>query len=357
VNTPTRFWSALPDGRVRCDVCPRACRIGEGKRGFCHVRLCEDGEVKLATGGRSSGFCVDPIEKKPLYHFLPGSAVLSFGTAGCNLACRFCQNWELSRSREIDRRAEVAPPEVVAEAAVRLDCPSVALTYNDPVIFLEYAVEIAAACRARDVRTVAVTAGYISPPARAEFFRLVDAANIDLKAFTRRFYQQMTGGELEPVLDTLRYLVKDTDVWVEITNLIIPGENDSEEELDAMTRWVVKELGPQVPMHFTAFHPAGKLLDRAPTPPETLLRAIEIAEANGVRHAYPGNLRTPDGGRTRCHACGASLLLRRGARILEWGLDAEGCCRSCGVRCEGVFDARPGEWGGACLPVQISDFR
>ncbi|HZD18482.1 MAG TPA: AmmeMemoRadiSam system radical SAM enzyme, partial [Actinomycetota bacterium] len=241
---PTRYWTRLRDGRVRCDVCPRACALHEGQRGFCFVRGREGDEIVLTTYGRSSGFCVDPIEKKPLNHFLPGTSVLSFGTAGCNLGCRFCQNWDISKSREIDTLADAASPEDIAAAAERLACRSIAFTYNDPVIFFEYAIDVADACRERGIKAVAVTAGYISPEPRREFYAHMDAANVDLKSFAEPFYHRVCLGHLAPVLDTLEYLKHETDVWFEITNLLIPGENDSDEEIDAMTRWVVEHLGP-----------------------------------------------------------------------------------------------------------------
>jgi pyruvate formate lyase activating enzyme len=239
----TRHWHALADGRVQCDICPRACRLHEGQRGLCFVRGCADGQVKLFTYGRSSGFCVDPIEKKPLNHFLPGSSVLSFGTAGCNLACKFCQNWDMSKSREMDTLADAASPGQLAAAARRLGCKSVAFTYNDPIIFLEYAIDVARACRAEGVRTAAVTAGYVEPEPRREFFAHMDAANVDLKGFSEDFYWRICGAHLEPILDTLRYIRHETDTWLELTTLLIPGANDADAELDAMTRWVVAELG------------------------------------------------------------------------------------------------------------------
>jgi pyruvate formate lyase activating enzyme len=274
---PTVYWHKLDDGRIQCDLCPRFCRLREGARGFCFVRACRDGQIVLTTYGRSSGFCVDPIEKKPLNHFLPGTPVLSFGTAGCNLGCKFCQNWDISKSREVDTLADAAAPETVARAARQLDCASVAFTYNDPVIFHEYAVDVARACHAIGVRTVAVTAGEICPEPREEFFGHMDAANVDLKAFTDRFYREICAGELAPVLDTLRYLKHETDVWFELTTLLIPEENDSAEEIDAMTRWVVSELGPDVPMHFTAFHPDWRMRNKPPTPRATLTRARSCA--------------------------------------------------------------------------------
>jgi len=352
---PTRYWHALEDGRIQCDVCPRACRLHEGQRGLCFVRARQNDQVVLTTYGRSSGFCVDPIEKKPLNHFLPGTAVLSFGTAGCNLACKFCQNWDISKSREIDTLADAASPETLARAARRLGCRSVAFTYNDPVIFLEYAIDVAQACHALGIRSVAVTAGYICEEPREEFYRFMDAANVDLKSFTERFYHQICGGHLQPVLDTLVYLKHHTDVWLEITNLLIPGENDSEREIEEMTQWVVENLGPDVPMHFTAFHPDWKMLDKPPTPPSTLTMARRIALKNGVRYAYTGNVHDEDGGSTYCHACGQRVIGRDWYTMTAWNLTDEGRCRACGAACAGVFDGPPGQWGPRRLPVVLAD--
>ena len=353
---PTRYWHRLDDGRIQCDVCPRYCKLHEGQRGLCFVRGRQGDAVVLTTWGRSSGYCIDPIEKKPLNHFLPGTPVLSFGTAGCNLACKFCQNWDISKSREQDTLADRAQPEAIAAAAQRLGCRSVAFTYNDPVIFLEYALDVAQACREVGVRTVAVTAGYITPEPRREFFAGMDAANVDLKGFTERFYHKLTGAHLQPVLDTLLYLKHDTEVWFELTTLLIPGQNDSDQELDEMTRWVVDNLGVDVPMHFTAFHPDWKMLDIPATPPATLSRAREIALGNGVRYAYTGNVHDSDGGSTRCHHCGALLIERDWYELGQWELDAHGCCRQCGTRCAGVFEAQPGRWGARRQPVRLADW-
>ncbi len=353
---PTEYWHELPDGRIQCDLCPRHCRLREGQRGLCFVRACQGGRIVLTTYGRSSGFCVDPVEKKPLYHFLPGTPVLSFGTAGCNLACRFCQNWAISRSREVDTLADAASPERIARAARALGCRSVAFTYNDPVIFHEYAIDVARACRELGIKTVAVTAGYVCPEPRAEFYRYIDAANVDLKGFTEAFYHRLCAGRLRPVLDTLVYLTHETEVWLELTNLVIPGENDSPEEIDAMTRWVVEELGPEVPVHFTAFHPDWMLRDRPPTPPATLRRAREIALGNGVRYAYTGNVWDPAGDSTYCHECGALLVGRRWYELKAWNLTPDGACRGCGAPCAGVFEARPGNWGRRYLPVRLAEF-
>ena len=338
---------------MECDVCPRACRLHEGQRGFCFVRACEGGEIVLTTYGRSSGFCVDPIEKKPLNHFLPGTPVLSFGTAGCNLGCKFCQNWDISKSREIDTLADSASPEALVDAALRLGCRSIAFTYNDPVIFLEYAVDVADACRERGVKAVAVTAGYVSPDAREELFAHMDAANVDLKGFTDDFYAKTCAGHLQPVLDTLEYLVHATEVWVEVTTLLIPGLNDSEAEIDSETSWFAARLGVDVPLHFTAFHPDWKMRDRPHTPTATLTRAREIALRNGLRYVYTGNVHDPDGQSTYCHACGALLIERDWYELGGWSLDA-GHCASCGELCAGVFEARPGTWGSRRLPVRLA---
>jgi len=339
---------------VQCDVCPRACKLRDGQRGMCFVRAREDEGIVLTTYGRSSGFCVDPVEKKPLNHFLPGTSVLSFGTAGCNLCCRFCQNWDISKSREFDTLADAATPEAIARAAERLGCGSVAFTYNDPVIFMEYAMDVADACHARGIRAVAVTAGYICPSPRAEFFAHMDAANIDLKGFTERFYARTCAGHLQSVLDTLIYLRHETDVWFEITNLLIPGLNDSDEELDRMTSWVVTELGPDVPMHFTAFHPDYKMLDRPPTPPLTLTRARAIARRNGVRFAYTGNVHDREGGSTCCAECGALVIERDWYTLGRYALDDEGRCLACGAQMPGVFAGPPGRWGSRRLPVMLA---
>ena len=350
---PTRWWHRLDDGRVQCDVCPRACKLHEGQRGLCFVRMRHGDQVVLATYGRSSGFCVDPIEKKPLNHFLPGSAVLSFGTAGCNLACRFCQNWDISKSREVDTLSDAAAPEELARAAVALGCRSVAFTYNDPVIFMEYAIDVAQACHELGLKAVAVTAGYMQPGPRVELYRHMDAANVDLKGFTEDFYHRICAGRLAPVLETLEYLKHETTVWFEITNLLIPGANDSDRELDAMTRWVVERLGPDVPMHFTAFHPDWKMRDRPPTPPATLTRARQIAIGNGVRYAYTGNVHDPQGGSTWCHGCGGLLVERDWYQLGAWNLSDDGRCRRCGSRCAGVFDGPAGGWGARRLPVAL----
>jgi pyruvate formate lyase activating enzyme len=351
---PGRYGRREPDGRVLCELCPRACRLAEGQRGVCFVRACCEGEMVFTSYGRSTGFCIDPIEKKPLYHFLPGTAVLSFGTAGCNLTCKFCQNWESSRARTVERASEAATPAAIAAAAARHGCRSVAMTYNDPVVFFEYAIDAADACHKLGVATVAVTAGYMTPAACAEFYRHFDAANVDLKAFSQRFYRDLCGGDLDVVLRTLTYLREQTKVWLEVTTLLIPGENDSDGELDAMTRWFAANLGRDVPLHFSAFHPDFHLLDRVPTPLATLRRARGIALGNGLHHVYIGNVRDDEGATTFCAGCGAKLIGRSGYDVASWALSDGGACRACGAVCAGRFDGEPGTWGNRRLPIDIA---
>jgi pyruvate formate lyase activating enzyme len=350
-TVPTAYWHALDDGRVQCDVCPRACKMRDGQRGMCFVRGVEGRRVVLTTYGRSSGFCVDPIEKKPLNHFLPGTSVLSFGTAGCNLACRFCQNWDISKSKQTDTLADAASPEQIADAAVRNGCRSVAFTYNDPVIFMEYAIDVADACRARGVHPVAVTAGYMCAEPRVELYRHIDAANVDLKAFTEDFYQHVTVGHLQPVLDTLEYLHHETDVWLEITNLIIPGHNDSDAELESMAAWIAGHLGVDVPLHFTAFHPDFKMLDVPRTPPVTLSRAREIAIRHGLRYVYTGNVHDTSGSSTYCPGCRRRVVERDWYVLGDHAITDDGCCRHCGTRIAGRFAGPPGSWGARRVPV------
>ena len=349
----TRYWHAIEDGRLQCDVCPRHCRLKEGQRGLCYVRQRLNDEVKLVSYGRSSGFCVDPIEKKPLNHFYPGSAVLSFGTAGCNLACKFCQNWDMSKSREMDTLADRATPGQLTKVAEEMSCRSIAFTYNDPIVFLEYAIDVAAACRESGIKSVAVTAGYVDPEPRVEFFQAVDAANVDLKAFSDRFYFKVCGGHLAPVLETLEYIKHETDTWLELTTLLIPGENDSEQEIHAMTNWVVEKLGPEVPMHFTAFHPDWKMLDIEHTPAATLTRARKIALGNGVHYAYTGNVHDAAGSSTWCHNCGKLLIERDWYQLGHWNMGKNASCNNCGARLPGHFEAKPANFGARRIPVRI----
>jgi pyruvate formate lyase activating enzyme len=356
-TVPTNYGHRLTDGRIQCDLCPRFCKLHESQRGFCFVRACQNGQIVLTTYGRSSGFCIDPIEKKPLAHFLPGTPVLSFGTAGCNLGCKFCQNWDISKSREIDTLADAASPELIARAACELGCRSVAFTYNDPVIFHEYAIDVAAACRERGIKTVAVTAGEVCPEPRVEFYRWMDAANVDLKGFTQQYYHDVCAGRLEPVLGTLEYLKHETNVWFEITTLLIPGANDGNGELDKLTKWVVERLGPEVPIHFTAFHPDFRMLTTAPTPPSALRRARQIALTNGVRYCYVGNVHDESAESTYCHACGHLLIGRDWYSLTAWHLETDGRCPQCGTPCAGVFEPTQGAWGHRRVPVRLADYR
>ena len=351
---PGRWWHRLDDGRIQCDLCPRDCKLHEGQRGACFVRQRKDDTIVLTTYGRSSGFCIDPIEKKPLNHFYPGSSVFSFGTAGCNLACKFCQNWDISKSREMDTLMDAASPDAIAVAAHEHGCRSVAFTYNDPVIFAEYAMDTADACHALGVQTVAVTAGYIGAEARLDFFAKMDAANVDLKAFTDDFYVKLCGAHLQPVLDTLVYLRRETNVWFEITTLLIPGRNDSDEELAAMCAWLHREIGPDVPLHFSAFHPDYKVLDVPATPKATLVRARDIALRAGLRYVYTGNVHDRTGGTTFCPGCAKPLIVRDWHDVLSYALTPDGRCAHCGTAIPGRFGVFDAPHGRRRMPVRIA---
>ncbi len=348
-----RYWHWADDGRMQCDLCPRDCKLHEGQRGACFVRARQGEQMVLTTYGRSSGFCIDPIEKKPLNHFYPGSSVLSFGTAGCNLACKFCQNWDITKSRQMDRLMDQASPEAIANAALQYGCKSVAFTYNDPVIFAEYAMDVADACHAHGIQTVAVTAGYMHAQPRRDFFAKIDATNVDLKAFSEDFYFKLTGSHLQPVLDTLVYLRRETGVWLEITTLLIPGKNDSDEEISAMCRWILKELGADVPIHFTAFHPDHKMMDIAATPKETLIRARDIGLQVGLHHVYTGNVHHRDGDTTSCPHCQASLVVRDWYQIRDYRLRADATCVNCGGAIAGRFGPAAGDFGRKRIPIAI----
>lgn len=351
-TVPTRYWHHLQDGRVQCDLCPRHCKLKEGQQGLCFIRANQENQIVLTSYGRSSGFCVDPIEKKPLNHFLPGSPVLSFGTAGCNLTCQFCQNWDMSKSRQMDILGIKATPDMIATTAKHLECHSVAYTYNEPTIFHEYAIDVALACREYGIKSVAVTAGYVCEAPRREFYRYMDAANVDLKAFNEKFYRELTSSHLQPVLETLQYLKHETTVWLELTTLLIPGKNDSEQEINAMTQWVVENLGNDVPIHFTAFHPDWKMRNIPSTPRQTLTRARQIAITNGIRYAYTGNIYDQTGANTYCHHCHQCLIKREGYNLGDWQLTTDARCCYCGTPCAGVFAPQPATWGARRLPLK-----
>lgn len=352
-GTPARWWHTLPDGRIQCDLCPRDCRLHDGQRAACFVRANKGGQMILTTYGRSSGFCIDPIEKKPLHHFFPGSSILSFGTAGCNLACKFCQNWDISKSREMDTLMDEASPQAIAQAAKRYGARSVAYTYNDPVIFAEYAMDTADACHSLGIYSVAVTAGYMRLAPAREFYAKMDAANIDLKAFTDDFYFKLCGGHLQPVLDVISMVRHETDCWIELTTLLIPGYNDSDAEIKALSEWCVKELGPDVPLHFSAFHPDFKLLDVPPTPAATLRRARHIAMEAGLRYVYTGNVHDRAGDATYCPSCGQAVIERDWYEILSYSLDERGHCRHCGAAVAGRFGRFEKPFGARRIPVVL----
>ncbi|MCB1172647.1 MAG: AmmeMemoRadiSam system radical SAM enzyme [Leptospiraceae bacterium] len=350
---PGRHYHRLQNGKIQCDLCPRECQLQEGQAGLCFVRQRQQDQIVLNTYGRSSGFCIDPIEKKPLYHFYPGTSVLSFGTAGCNLTCSFCQNWSISKSRQLETAARNASPLAIARAAHQNQCKSVAYTYNDPVIFLEYAVDVAQACRELGIKNVAVSAAYINAGARTEFFAWMDAANVDLKGFSELFYKQYCSARLAPVLESLQYIYHETNCHLEITNLVIPGANDDPADLEKMCQWIVNHLGADVPLHFSAFHPDYKLRDRPRTPARTLLRARQIAEKCGLHYCYTGNIVAPQSQSSRCHQCGQPLVQRDGYQIIGYQLDEQGRCQHCQTSIPGRFQGQPGEWGNRRLSIQI----
>ena len=353
-GTPARWWHALEDGRIQCDLCPRDCKLHDGQRAACFVRANKGGQMILTTYGRSSGLCIDPIEKKPLNHFHPGSSVLSFGTAGCNLACKFCQNWDISKSREMDTLMDQASPEAIAQAAQRHGAQSVAFTYNDPVIFAEYALDTADACHALGIKSVAVTAGYMHLVPAREFYAKMDAANIDLKAFTDDFYFKLCGGHLQPILDLIAMVHHETDCWIELTTLLIPGHNDSDAELKRLAGWCFRELGPDVPLHFSAYHPDYKF-DVPATPPATLTRARRIALDAGLRYVYTGNVHDRSGDATYCPGCGKAVIERDWYEILDYALDDTGHCRHCGTAIAGRFSrfAKENAFGARRIPVHL----
>jgi pyruvate formate lyase activating enzyme len=336
VIAEARYYEREQDGRLHCTLCPRDCRLGEGQHGFCYVRQNVGGTMQSLAWGRSTGFAVDPIEKKPLNHFHPGTSVLSFGTAGCNLGCRFCQNWDISKARDSNRLSDVLTPEEVVDLAEARGAPSIAFTYNDPVIWAEWAIAVAREARSRGVKTVFVTAGYVGEAAREDIFREMDATNVDLKAFTEEFYGKVSLARLAPVLETLAWLAKQP-VWTEVTNLVIPGLNDDPAETRRLAEWIGLNMGPDVPLHFSAFHPDFKLLDRPRTPPATLTRARQIAREVGLRHVYTGNVHDPGGQTTFCHSCGAAVIERDWFDVRKVRL-RDGACAECGTRIAGRFD-------------------
>jgi len=349
---PARYWQPIADnGELLCDLCPRACRLKPGQRGACFARVNDDGKMMLETYGRVSGICVDPIEKKPLHHFLPGTPVLSFGAIGCNLKCKCCQNWDISTARSSDRLGKAISPEHMAEIAVRESCPSVAMTYNEPIISLEYAVDIAAACHLRGLKTIAVTAGYITDQARPEFCRVFDAFNVDLKAYSNAFYKNICGATLGPILETLQYIHTHTDAWLEITTLVIPGHNDSDTEIENLSEWIAKNLSPDIPLHLSAFHPDHKMRDTPKTSPVALKRARDIALRSGLRFVYTANIHDIEGDTTFCPNCHKAVIVRDWHTIKTYDLDDTGHCVHCRNLLPGHYQTQVGQWERSYKPV------
>jgi len=334
-----RWWRDAGQGKVLCELCPRFCVLPEGKAGYCGVRFNQGGRLQTAVHGLTSGFCVDPVEKKPLYHFLPGTSVLSFGTVGCNLGCIFCQNWTLS-DRAILEGLRPASVEDVVDAALAEGCSGVAFTYNEPAISAEFCIDVAKACRKKGLRTLAVTSGYISGRAREDFFDVMDGANVDLKGFTEDFFHSFCGARLAPVLETLEFLAERKHPWLEVTNLLIPGANDDPGQIRDLARWMFQHLGADVPLHFSAFHPDHRLRDRGATPASTLRAARIIAREEGLRFVYLGNIRDEDGSATHCSHCGEVVIRREGFHIRNLRIK-EGACACCGERIPGVFERTP----------------
>ncbi|VEG26100.1 AmmeMemoRadiSam system radical SAM enzyme [Actinomyces howellii] len=353
-GAPARWWHPVDDGRLQCDLCPRHCRLREGQHGFCFVRRRSQDRIVLTAYGRSTGLCLDPVEKKPLYHVHPGSSVLSLGTAGCNLACRFCQNWEISTARRTEVLSEQAPVAQVAALARGLGARGVALTYNDPVVFAEYAIDIASACHDLGLEAYAVSVAWVCREPGRELFGAVDAANIDLKAFTEEFYRRLTGARLRDVLATLVDLRAATTTWLELTTLLVPGLNDSPQEVGALASWVARELGEDTPLHLTAFHPAHRMRDRPPTALSVLERARASALEAGLRFVYLGNVPPGTGSTTSCPGCGTPVVERHGYTVSAYRLDGRGRCQGCGLGLPGVLDpADPGGFGNARRRVSL----
>lgn len=333
-----KYQKTLVSNKVQCMICPRNCKLNEGQSGFCHIRKNIGGNIVLTSYGYNTGLAIDPIEKKPLFHFLPSSKVLSFGTLGCNMGCAFCQNWRTTKSKGDSHKLNYTEPEKIAQLAIEYGCKSVAFTYNDPVIFFEYAIDTAKACHERGIKTVAVTAGYINPDPAKEFFKYMDAVNVDLKSFNKEFYQKYCLANMEPILETIKYVKNETNCWMELTTLLIEGENDSEEEIVSECAWIKNNLGVEVPLHFSAFHPDYKFMDRMATKPATLERAYDIAKKMGLRYVYMGNVLDIKTSTTYCHACSKSVITRDWFNVLDYSLDQTGHCKHCGAKCEGVFE-------------------
>lgn len=332
-----KWWEPAAKAKIKCTLCPRYCTLSDGQHGFCFIRKNIGGKLYSIGYGKPIGFAIDPVEKKPLNHFYPGTGILSFGTAGCNLGCKFCQNWSMSKAKFDDMNSMETTPEEVIQLAKKHEVNAIAFTYNDPTIFGEFVIDVSKLAKAEGIKTVMVTSGYIDKEARKDVYKYIDAANVDLKAFTEIFYKKLTLSNLEYVLDTLKWLRNETNIWFEITTLLIPDENDSSEEIRKECEWIVKELGNEIPVHFTAFHPDFKMLDKPQTPASTLERARSIALDMGLKYCYIGNVRSPEGQTTYCPNCGKKLIIRSWHSILENNLQ-NSSCRFCGESIPGVFN-------------------
>ncbi len=331
-----KYQILLNNKKIQCTICPRNCILKNGQEGFCYVRKNIDGEIVLTTYGYNTGLAIDPVEKKPLYQFYPDTSVLSFGTLGCNMGCQFCQNWETTKNKGDISCLNKTSPEEIIQIAKYYNCKSVAFTYNDPIIFFEYAIDTAKLCRQNGIKTVAVTSGYINPEPAKEFFSYMDAANIDLKAFSDKFYQKNCLAHLQPVLDTIKYVKNETDCWLELTTLLIRGENDSDEMLKAECEWVLKNLGCHVPVHFSAFSPNYKFINHSATDFATLVRARNIAINSGLKYVYTGNIKNVQTSSTYCQNCHRAIIVRDGYNLLEYNLKDDKCI-FCGTKCDGRF--------------------
>lgn len=332
-----QFQTNLSNGKTQCNICPRNCSLSNGQEGFCHVRKNIDGNICLTTYGYNTGLAIDPIEKKPLYQFYPTSSVLSFGTLGCNMGCQFCQNWHMSKSKSDVTKLNKSSPQEIVQIAKNYNCKSVAFTYNDPIIFFEYAIDTAKLCKENGIKTVAVTSGFINPEPAKKFFSVMDAANIDLKGFSQKFYGKNCLAKLEPVLDTIKYVANETDCHLELTTLLIESENDSEEELRAECKWIVDNIGDTVPLHFSAFFPQYKFQSRHQTSFNTLLKAYNIAKQEGIKYVYTGNITNKETSTTYCKNCGKPVIIRDGYNLLGYHLDGFGKCLFCSTQCDGRF--------------------
>jgi len=329
------YWERLPGKEVRCTLCARACLLAEGARGHCRVRANFGGTLRTLVYGKPLSRAIDPIEKKPVFHFLPGSRILSIATAGCSLRCRFCQNWQISQAYPEDAPHIDWSPEQVVAAAVKHRCPSIAFTYTEPTVFYEYMLDTAKLAHAKGIKTVWVTCGYLNEKPLVELSKYLDGANVDLKGFSEKYYNEYCGASLQPVLDTLKVLRRER-VYFEITNLVVPGGNDSPEMIREMCEWIRDELGADTPLHFSRYHPDHLMKRPGPTPLSTLVMARDIAREVGIEHVYIGNVTGGGGETTQCPKCHEELIVRERYRLLK-NVVREGRCPKCGARLPGVW--------------------